>query len=275
VALPDNGGPLPTDRETSIRRGIEVLLSLATDEAVQQGGMGVTRIAEQLGREKSQVSRALKALAEYGLVERNRDALTYRLGWRIYALAQLAGQPRVLEEARPRLRQLVASVEERAYLTVLQGVGVLTLLSESPGRAVEAVGWVGRTTPAYCTSSGHALLLDHDRQALELFFSGVELTPRAPKTPTNLDAIAERLERARRAGYVISDEEFEQGLISVAAPVRDAGGAIVAALNVSGPKFRFGRRVRDAAEAVLATALDLSSALAPADEPVAADAASS
>ena len=49
--------------------------------------MGVTRISEALGREKSQVSRALKALAEYGLVERNRDALTYRLGWRIYALA--------------------------------------------------------------------------------------------------------------------------------------------------------------------------------------------
>src|SRR5690349_18437155 len=127
-----------SDSETSIRRGIEVLLSLASDEAVEQGGLGVTRISERLEREKSQVSRALKALAEYGLVERNRDALTYRLGWRIYALAQLAGEPRVLEEAAPRLRRLAAETQERAHFSVLQGSDVLTLLSESPGRAVEA-----------------------------------------------------------------------------------------------------------------------------------------
>ena len=109
-----NRGSVPTDRETSIRRGIEVLLSLGSEEALKDGGMGVTRISEMLGREKSQVSRALKALAEYGLVERNRDALTYRLGWRIYALAQLAGEPRLLEEG-PRLRRL--AIETRSART--------------------------------------------------------------------------------------------------------------------------------------------------------------
>jgi IclR family KDG regulon transcriptional repressor len=252
---------MPSDRETSIRRGIEVLLSLASDEAVDGGGLGVTRIAERLDREKSQVSRALKVLAEYGLVERNRDALTYRLGWRIYALAQLAGQPRILEEARPRLRLLATEMEERAHLSVLQGSEVLTLLSESPGRAVEAVGWVGRVTPSYCTSSGRALLLDHDREALELLFRGVEFRRLAPRTPTDLKTLNKRLEEARAAGYVISDEEFEQGLVSVAAPVRDAGGAIAAALNVSAPKFRFDGRLESAGEAVRKVAADLSAAL--------------
>ncbi len=118
---------MASDRETSIRRGIEVLLSLGSAEAIEQGGMGVTRISETLGREKSQVSRALKALAEYGLVERNRDALTYRLGWRIYALAQLAGEPRLLEETAPRLQRLAAETQERAHFSVLQGPEVLTL----------------------------------------------------------------------------------------------------------------------------------------------------
>jgi IclR family transcriptional regulator, KDG regulon repressor len=252
-----------TDRETSIRRGIEVLLSLATDEAVEQGGMGVTRIAEYLDREKSQVSRALKALAEYGLVERNREAMTYRLGWQIYALAQLAGQPRLLEEARPLLRRLVAQLEERAHLSVVQGNAVLTLLSDSPGRGVEAVGWVGRVTPAYCTSAGQALLLDCDRGALELILTGVELEPRAPRTPTDLDAIAEKLARARRRGHVVSDEEFEPGLVSVAAPVRGPSDAIVAALNVSAPKFRFGKRLAEAGELVRTAAAELSAAVSP------------
>jgi DNA-binding IclR family transcriptional regulator len=182
--------PVAPDRETSIRRGIEVLLSLGSDEAMREGGMGVTRISERLGREKSQVSRALKALAEYGLVERNRDALTYRLGWRIYALAGLAGTPRVVDEAGPRLRALAAETQERAHLSVLQGPEALTLLSESPGRAVEAVGWVGRMTPAYCTSTGQALLMDHDRDELEQLFAGVELHPLAPKTPAVVEISA-------------------------------------------------------------------------------------
>lgn len=250
------------DRETSIRRGIEVLLSLASGEAVEQGGMGVTRISETLGREKSQVSRALKALAEYGLVERNRDALTYRLGWRIYALAQMAGAPRLLEEAGPRLRRLAAEHQERAHLSVLQGSEVLTLLSESPGRAVEAVGWVGRVTPAYCTSAGQALLLDHDRDALSLLLADVDLRPRTPRTPTDLDALVERLDAGRAAGVVVCSEEFEAGLVSAAAPVRDVSGAIVATLNVSAPKFRVDGAEDELAAKVRDAARDLSRALA-------------
>src|SRR5690242_15521275 len=150
---------MATERETSIRRGVEVLLSLASDETLTSGGLGVTRISELLGREKSQVSRALKALHEYGLVERNKDS-TYRLGWRLYALAQLAGERRLLEAAAPKLRRIAVSLGERVHLSVLQGIETLTVLSESPGRTVETVGWAGRVTPAYCTSAGRALLLD-------------------------------------------------------------------------------------------------------------------
>jgi IclR family transcriptional regulator, KDG regulon repressor len=250
-----------SDRETSIRRGIEVLLSLGSGEAVEQGGMGVTRISEMLGREKSQVSRALKALAEYGLVERNRDALTYRLGWRIYALAQLAGQPRVLEEAAPRLRRLASETHERAHFSVLEGSDVLTLLSESPGRAVEAVGWVGRVTPAYCTSAGRALLLDHDADALDALFGEVDMQRIAPNTPLDLDTLKARVDEARALGVARSDEEFEAGLVGAAAPVRDASGTIVGALNVSAPKFRIEGREAELVDAVRASALDLTAAL--------------
>jgi DNA-binding IclR family transcriptional regulator len=228
---------------------------------MRDGGMGVTRISERLSREKSQVSRALKVLAEYGLVERNRDALSYRLGWRIYALAQLAGRPRVLEEAGPRLLALAARVQERAHLSVLQGPDVLTLLSESPGRAVEAVGWVGRVTPAYCTSAGRALLIGLDREQLVLRFAGVDLERLGPNTPTDLDTVVARVEEARERGYALSDEEFDTGLVGVAAPVYDASGAIIASLNVSAPKFRVQGREAELIEAVCEVAADLSTAL--------------
>ena len=127
-------------------------------------GLGVTQIAELLGREKSQVSRALKALSEYGLVERNEDS-SYRLGWRLYALAQLAGERRLLEAATPMMRRLAHRLGERVHLSVLQGTETLTVLSESPGpHRRDGRAGPAASRPAYCTSAGRALLLDWERR---------------------------------------------------------------------------------------------------------------
>src|SRR5262249_55846822 len=169
------------ERETSIRRGVEVLLSLASDESLSKNGLGVTQIADLLGREKSQVSRALKALSEYGLVQRNPDS-NYQLGWRLYALAQLAGERRLLGLAAPRMRRLAHLLGERVHLSVLQGTEALTVLSESPGRSVETVGWAGRVTPAYCTSAGRALLLDWESDEIAAAFADVEFVALGPRT---------------------------------------------------------------------------------------------
>lgn len=248
------------ERETSIRRGVEVLLSLAGEEALDAGGLGVTQISELLGREKSQVSRALKALNEYGLVERNADS-SYRLGWRLYALAQLAGERRLLDAAAPRLRQLAVSLGERVHLSVLQGQNVLTVLSESPGRAVEAVGWAGRVTPVYCTSAGRGLLLDTPEVEIRRRLATVELVALGPNTVRSLDELVARVDEARADGYVVADGEFEPELIAVAAPVRDVAGAIVASINVSAPRYRFLGRVDEAAQELLAVSADLSEAL--------------
>ena len=153
------------ERETSIRRGVEVLLSLAGDETLASGGLGVTRIAELLGREKSQVSRSLKALSEYGLVERNPDS-TYRLGWRLYALAQLAGERRLLELAAPMMRRHRGARSASACTSRSpQGIDSLTVLSESPGRGVETVGWAGRVTPGVLHLGRARAAARHGRRA--------------------------------------------------------------------------------------------------------------
>ncbi|MBA3366523.1 MAG: helix-turn-helix domain-containing protein, partial [Actinobacteria bacterium] len=68
---------------TSLRRGLAILFALE-GEASQNGGLGVTRIAELVGREKSQISRSLKILAQYGLVERDAETRGYRLGPRLF-----------------------------------------------------------------------------------------------------------------------------------------------------------------------------------------------
>src|ERR671934_811991 len=117
---------------SGLRRDLELLWGLASDQARSRGGLGVVRLAELVGRDKSQVSRALRALEEAGLVERDPDTLEYRLGWQLFALAARSGEPRLLTAAPGALRELVHRLGESAHLCVLQGVQVLTLMTESP-----------------------------------------------------------------------------------------------------------------------------------------------
>lgn len=249
------------ERASSLRRGTEILIVLGTDEALDRGGLGVVRIAELVGREKSQVSRALSALAASGLVDRDPDSRAYRLGWRLFALAARSGRPRLISLAGPVLRGLVAGTGETAHLTVLQGGEVLTLLSEAPPYAISANGWSGRTVPVVCTSSGRALLLDHDLPALEKLLEGVSFAGLGPNAPSDVAELHRRISAARGIGYAVVDEEFEPGLVGVAAPVRDLAGRVIAALNVSGPKFRLEGRTAATGEAVHAAAQALADAM--------------
>ena len=248
-------------REANLRRELAILIVLGGEGAVEDGGLGVVRIADLIGREKSQVSRTLKTLAESGFVDRDPSTLRYRLGWRFFALAARAGEQRLLSVAPPLLERLVKNLGETAHLSVLQGTEVLTVLSESPPHAVKAVGWAGRTVPIHCTSSGRALLFDHDRDALTGLLSGVEFRELRPGTVRNVEELHENLEAARARGYALVDEEFEFGLVGAAAPVRDFKGRLVAALNVSAPKFRLGRRLEGAGREVKKAADELSALL--------------
>ncbi|MCA1687550.1 MAG: IclR family transcriptional regulator, partial [Actinobacteria bacterium] len=200
-------------------------------------------------------------LAESGLVDRDPSTLHYRLGWRFFALAARAGEQRLLNVAPLLLERLVKDLGETVHLSVLQGSEVLTVLSKSPPHAVTAVGWSGRTVPVYCTSSGRALLFDHDHDALSELFSGVEFRKLEPDTVRNVGELYERIVAARDRGYALVDEEFEFGLVGAAAPVRDFQGQIVAALNVSAPKFRLGERLETAGKEVKKAADELSTLL--------------
>ena len=141
---------------TGVHRATALLSALGAEAGARPGGVGVVELARAVGREKTQVSRTLKVLADAGFVERDPHTQGYRLGWRLFTLAAQAGDQPLLSAAPPILRDLVGSVDERAHLTVLQGSTVLTVLSERPRKAVQAAGWVGRTTPVHCTASGRA-----------------------------------------------------------------------------------------------------------------------
>jgi len=246
------------ERATSLRRAIELLLALGGAEALSSGGLGVKRLTDLLDDEKSRVSRTLRTLHEYALVERDPETLAYRLGWRLYTLASRAGEARLLAAAPAKVAQLVEELNESVHLSVLSGSQVVTLVSQPSPRALTAASWVGREIPAHCTSSGRALLLDHDLAELRALFGGEALPAAGPRAPATVGELYERVRKARATGYATVIEESEPGLVAAAAPVRDHRGLIAAALNVSAPAFRFASRLDEAGELLRRVAEELS-----------------
>ena len=228
-----------------LARGLAVLVALSSPEAARDG-LGVNQLTETVEGDKSQLSRVLATLAEQGFVERDPETLAYRLGRRIFAMATSVAEDRLLTLAPGLLRRLVAELGESAHLSVRQGDGVLTLLSESPSSTLHAPGRVGGLAPIATTSAGRVLVSDLTDDEL----AGLGLTDA-------IDAIAQ----ARRDGFAIVREEFEPGLVAAAVPIRDASGRVIAAVNVSAPRFRFDDRLEEAAELLVELAGELSQQL--------------
>lgn len=246
------------NRGSSVRRALALLEELGSADAVAHDGLGVTELAGRIGVDKSQVSRMLRTLADAGFADRDTKSALYRLGPRFMSIAARTAEARLLRAGEASLIQLVAELGERAHLSVLQGTQVLTLRTRSPAHGVQTAGWAGRLVMVHCTSSGRALLLDHDRGALESLLATSAWPVSGPNAPRNIDELRARIAVAREVGFALSDEESEPGLVAAAAPVRDLHGRIVAALNVSAPKFRLGHRLMAVGEAVSVAARELS-----------------
>ncbi|MGQ4601192.1 IclR family transcriptional regulator domain-containing protein [Nocardia sp. R6R-6] len=214
-----------------------------------RGERSVSDLARAVGRERSQVSRMLKALERGGLVEQLPDSKRYRLGWSLLVLATGAGDTPLLRAARPVLQALVSRVGEVALLSVQQGNRSLTVLREESHQSLRAGGWVGRSSPMHCTASGRALLFDSDDELVETLTAEDLLTPISTlAAPADLDELLQRLNIERAQGYSVASEEVEIGLTSVSTPVRDRNNTIISVINVSGPTSRLITHVEDIAK---------------------------
>ncbi|WP_138443179.1 IclR family transcriptional regulator [Sinomonas susongensis] len=252
----------PRRNSSGLARDIEILELLGEPEAVRGGGLGVIRISQLTGRDKAIVSRTLATLADAGLVERDPESLTYRLGSRLFALAGRTTESRLVAEARSYLRRVAQSTRETAHLCVLRGGNVLTILSELSPHEFHTTGWEGVTTAAWRTPSGRVLLSDWDRESLATWYAerGHDLPVVGPINPTmagsgfavlssppedkavvtDFESLVAEIGRIRERGYALLDEELERGVVGASAPVRDSNGRIIAAVNVSAPKGRVG-----------------------------------
>jgi DNA-binding IclR family transcriptional regulator len=217
----------------SVDRAITVLEILA-----RRGEAGVTELAGELGVHKSTAFRLVSVLESRGLVEQHSERGKYRLG---LGLVRLAGATTarldLTQQGRTVIEALAREVGETMNITILSGHDALYIDQVAGTSALQTHNWVGQLVPLHCTSNGKALIafLPEARQR-ELLVEPLRRFTEA--TVTSVDDLLKELSKVRELGYATAFEELEQGLIAVAAPIRDMSGNVVASLSASGPVFR-------------------------------------
>ena len=205
-------------------------------------GTGITELSRRLGLGKSTVHRLCATLEHHGYLTRDPGTGRYRLSLRVFQIGSHALDALDLPaRAMPALEALGAATEETVHLAVLDGAEVIFIGKVESPRPLRLYSQVGRRCPAHCTAVGKVLLA----------YAGVEqralaaarpLKRYTPKTLTSAVALERELDEVRRRGYAVDEEEFEDGIRCIAAPVRDYRGRVVAALSVSAPAGRLPRQ---------------------------------
>jgi DNA-binding IclR family transcriptional regulator len=244
-------------RVQSIERAFAVLGALA------DGPIGVTDVAERTGLPKSTAARLLASLAREGVVEQVPGETHYRLGQRLVTLAsRIRPAGSLAAIARPALTELAATVGEAAGLSVADGHLVHYIDQVSSPRPVLVRDWTGSRIPMHAVSSGQVLLAFAPPVFVQRYL-GRPLERFTDRTLVAASDLLERMRRIRRDGYAWALEEFDEGIASIAAPVADGSGEVVAAVHVHGPSYRFPAAGSETgiADRVIATAARIAGSL--------------
>ena len=203
----------------------------------------LSELARQLDLPKSTTSRILGALERQGLIRRNRDG-EYEGGEVLMKFAAAQNQDTsliasLIARMRPVLENLAAKTSESVNLAVpgKAGNNELKLIDQVDGQyLLGATNWVGRNVPYHASALGKVLLAFNAAQ-----LPSGNLQSKTNQTITSRAQLAKELEKVRKVGYAILDNELEEGLVAVAAPVFNRNGSVVAAISISGPDARITR----------------------------------
>ena len=223
---------------SSLARGLAVINAFQE----RKRHLTIAQISHRTGIPRAAVQRCLYTLMKLGYA--STDGRTYALLPKVLTLghAYLSSTPLAVS-AQPFLDRTSEQLHEACNLATLEGDEVLYIArSAIPQRLISVDLSVGSRLPAYCTSMGRILLAALDDDSLRDYLARADLKPRTSRTLHTPEALWECLMQVREQGWCIVDQELEQSLRSVAVPVRDAAGRVLAAMNVSTHAGRVSRQ---------------------------------
>jgi IclR family pca regulon transcriptional regulator len=226
-ADPD-GPPRGADFVQSLERGLAVIRAFDSEDP----SLTLTGVARKTGLTRAAARRFLHTLVELGYVRSEGRLFSLRPLVLQLGYAYLSGQT-LAEVAMPHLRHFVAEVHQSTSVSVLDGDDVVYIGRAAAKRIMTVQLTIGTRFPAHQTSMGRVLLAGAEPAWLEQYLSNVELVATTPYTITSVDRLADVLDEVRAKGFALVDQELEIGLRSLAVPIHDPSGKVVAAVNTS------------------------------------------
>jgi IclR family pca regulon transcriptional regulator len=225
---PDDVGERRTAYVQSLERGLAVIR--AFDRSHPR--LTLSDVARQTGLTRAAARRFLLTLVELGYVR--TDGRLFSLRPRVLELGYAYLSSMTLPDvAQPYMEALTATVHESCSISVLDGEDIVYIARVPTVRIMTVAISVGTRFPAYATSMGRVLLAALPEDARETYLDAVRLEPLTPFTVTDPARLRAVLAGVAEAGWALVDQELEEGLRSIAVPVRDRDGQVVAAMNVS------------------------------------------
>ena len=211
----------------SFARGLSVIRAFSAEAPRQT----LTEVARHCGLTRAGARRILLTLQTLGYVR--MEGRQFLLTPKILDLgfAYLSSQP-LWQFAEPLMQQLAGELKEACSAAVLEGGDIVYVL-RVPARKIMSINLgVGSRLPAWCTSMGRMLLAALPNEQLEAQLAQARIEPRTPHTLRDRDELRVAVQQAREQGWCLVNQELEEGLVSLAAPITGRNGEVIAALNI-------------------------------------------
>ncbi|HSP23896.1 MAG TPA: IclR family transcriptional regulator [Saliniramus sp.] len=242
--------------DKTLLKGLALLEALARSPQPR----GVTDLAREQGIGRSNAHRTLQTLAAAGFVKQDETS-AYSCTLKLFELGRAVfDRIDVANVAEPVIRALAEKTQETVHLSVLDGFDVVYVRKIDSPQPVRAYSSIGSRSPACCVATGKALLAHQEPGYCSRFAD--RLVAHTPQSIVSLEALEEELAEVRRQGHAINRGEWRESVCGLASPIFGAGGAVVAAIGISGPVERLRPALlRRFAPDVQAAARDISQSL--------------
>lgn len=223
------------DRPASSIQVVDRLARLLDAIATNDGPVSLKVLSAETGLHPSTAFRILSSLVAHGLVERTGNG-QYQLGVKLLHLASRVHEKLDMRlEAKPIMEWLRTQVGETVNLVVREGDEVVYIERATSSRIMRVEQVIGSRAPLHVTAVGKLFLAEGGADACLEYASRTGLPAYTANTFTDPAALWRNVKTALRNGHALDDEEAEPGVGCIAVPVRDASGALAAALSISAP----------------------------------------
>ncbi|HHY38311.1 MAG TPA: IclR family transcriptional regulator [Clostridia bacterium] len=219
----------------SVERALEVLEEVARSSS----GLGISELSARTKLGKSTVHRLITALRLRGFVVQDRTSGKYKLGIRLFEVGSLALRQMGIEtDVLKVIEDLCEAYNETINLAVLDHTDIIYVAQAQSSRPLRMGLRVGTRVPAYCSALGKAILAYMPREEARRIFEASSPRAYTPNTIIDTEIFLAHLDRIRRIGYSIDNEEYFEGIRCVGAPIIDKTGKVQAAISLAGPSIR-------------------------------------